>query len=117
LALDKDIPESGTRDEHRVGHCIFKDQIKRVLLYQVYGKKDKGVSAKLLLDECLRDNEVWYEQMGKNLRPIEDLAVSAEFEDDVDFQGSGYVYKCNYIQMICKINIHQRGEWRLYIEY
>ena len=25
LALDKNIPESGTRDEHRVGHCIFKD--------------------------------------------------------------------------------------------
>ena len=35
LALDKAIPESGTRDDHRRGHCIFKDRIKRVLLYQV----------------------------------------------------------------------------------
>ena len=25
LALDKDIPESGTRDEHKIGQCIFKD--------------------------------------------------------------------------------------------
>ena len=47
-------------DEHRVGHCIFKDQIKRVLFYQVANiqVKDGGASAKLLLDRCLRDNEV-----------------------------------------------------------
>ena len=84
LALDKDIPESGTRDEHRVGHCIFKDQIKRVLLYQVSNIQDKGESARELLEGCLRDNEVWYEQMGKNLKILEDLAVSAELEDDED---------------------------------
>ena len=40
---------------------------------------------KKLLDQCLRDNEVWYEQMGKNLRMIEDLAASKELEDDEDF--------------------------------
>ena len=85
MALDKDILESSTRDEHRIGHCTFKDQIKRVLLYQVSSKTDKGASAKLLLDGCQRDNEVWYEQMKKNLRLIEDLAVTAEFEDDEDF--------------------------------
>ena len=48
-------------------------------------KKNKGASAKLLLDGCRRNNEVWYEKMGKNLRLIEDLAVSEEFEDDEDF--------------------------------
>ena len=37
---------------------VFKDRIKHALLYQVSSKKDKGASAKLLLD-CLRDNEVW----------------------------------------------------------
>ena len=47
--------------------------------------KDGGASAKLLLDRCLRDNEVWYEQMGKNLKMIEDLAVSKELVDDENF--------------------------------
>jgi len=63
-------------DEHRGGHCIFKDHIKRVLFYQVANiqVKDGGASAKLLLDRCLRDNEVSYEQIGKNLRLTEDLA-------------------------------------------
>jgi len=76
-------------DEHRVGHCIFKDQIKRVLFYQVANiqVKDGGASAKLLLEVCLRDNEVWYEQMGKNLKLIEDLAASKELVDDEDFLG------------------------------
>ena len=86
MALDKDIPESGTREEHRVGHCIFKDQIKRVLLYQVSNIQDKGESARKLLEGCLRDNEVWYEQMGKNLRMIKDLAAdlaaSKELEEE-----------------------------------
>jgi len=47
--------------------------------------QDKGKSARKLLDGCLRDNEVWCEQMGKNLKLIEDLAV--ELEDDEDFLG------------------------------
>ena len=58
LALDKDIPESSTRDEHRVGHCIFKDRIKRVLLYQVSNIQDKGEYARKLFEGRLRDNEV-----------------------------------------------------------
>ena len=49
--------------------------------------QDKGESAKKLLEGCLRNNEVWYEQMGKNLRLIEDLAASKELEDDEDFLG------------------------------
>ena len=72
-------------DEHRVGHCIFKDRIKRVLLYQVSNKQDKGESARKLLEGCLRDNDFWYEQMGKILRLIEDHA--AVLEDDEDFLG------------------------------
>jgi hypothetical protein len=35
LALDKDISESSTMEEHRKGQCVFKDRSKRVLLYQV----------------------------------------------------------------------------------
>jgi hypothetical protein len=73
-------------DEHRVGHCIFKDRIKRVLLYQVSSEKDKGESARKLLEGCLRDNDVWYEQTGKNLKILEDLSVTAALEDD-DFRG------------------------------
>ena len=85
LALDKDIRESSTKDEQRVGHCIFKDRIKHVLLYQVSSRTNKGESARKLLDGCLRDNEVWYEQMGKNLRLIE--VQAAVLEHDEDFLG------------------------------
>ncbi len=53
MALDKDIPESSTWDEHRIGHCIFKDRIKLVLLYQVSNIQDKGESARKLLKGCL----------------------------------------------------------------
>ena len=65
LELDKDTGESSTRYEHRVGHSIFKDVIKRVLLYQISNIHDKGESARKLLKGCLRDIEVWYEQMGR----------------------------------------------------
>ena len=82
MALDKDIPESSTRDEHRVGHCIFKDRIKRVLLYQVSNIQDKGECARKLFDECLRDNEVWYEQMGRNLRMLEVEAAILEHDEE-----------------------------------
>ena len=84
LALDKAIPESGTMDDHRRGHCIFKDRIKRVILYEVSNIQDKGESATKLLDGCLRDNEVWYEQMGKILRLLEDQ--DAVLEDDGEFE-------------------------------
>ena len=68
LALDKNIPESSSKEDHKRGKCVFKDRIKRVLLHKVSNIQDKGESARKLLDGCLRDNEVWYEQMGKNLR-------------------------------------------------
>ena len=84
MALDKDIRESSTKDEQRVGHCIFKDRIKHVLLYQVSSRTNKGESARQLLDGCLRDNEVWYEQMGKILRLLE--ARDAVLEDDEEFK-------------------------------
>jgi len=73
LALDKDIPESGTRDEHRVRLCIVKDRINI---------QDKRESSRKLLDGCLRDNEVWHEQMGKNLRMIEVEAAILEHNED-----------------------------------
>jgi len=73
LALDKNIPESSSKEDHKRGQCVLKDRIKRFLLYQVSNIKDKGESARKLLEGCLRDNEVWYEQMGKNLKLIEDL--------------------------------------------
>jgi len=84
LALDKAIPESGTMDDHRRGHCIFKDRIKRVLLYEVSNIQDKGESATKLFDGCLRDNEVWYEEMGKILRLLEDR--DAVLEDHEEFE-------------------------------
>jgi len=83
LALDKNIPESSSKEDHKRGKCVFKDRIKRVLLYKVSNIQDKGESARKLLDGCLRDNEVWYEQIGKNLRIIE--VETAVLEHDKTF--------------------------------
>ena len=44
--------------------------------------QDKGESARKLLDGCLNNNEVWYEQMGRNLKLIKDLAASKELEEE-----------------------------------
>ena len=44
--------------------------------YQVSNIQDKGESTRKSLEGCLlRDVEVWYEQMGNNLKLIEDLAA------------------------------------------
>ena len=48
LALDKNIPESSSKEDHKRGQCVFNDPIKRVLLYQVSNIQDKGESARKL---------------------------------------------------------------------
>ena len=85
LALDKAIPESGTRDDHRRGKCVFKDRIKRVLLQELSNIMDRGESATKLLDGCLRDNEVWYEQMGKILSLLEVEAATLEHDKEFEY--------------------------------
>ena len=86
MALDRNIPEYSSKEDHKRGQCVFKDRIKRVLLYQVSNIHDKGESTRKLLEGCPRDNEVWYEQMEKNLKLIEDLVASKELEEE-DFLG------------------------------
>ena len=63
--------------------CI-QGQIKRVLLYEVSNIQDRGESATKLLDGCLRDNDVWYEQMSKILRLSE--AQDAVLEEPEEFE-------------------------------
>ena len=70
LALDQAIPESGTTDDHKPNKCVFKDRIKRVLLYQVHHKEDKGITARNTLRPCLTNNDIWYKVMGENMRLI-----------------------------------------------
>ena len=50
LALDKNISESSSKEDHKRGQCVFKDQIKRVHLHQVSNIQDKEESARKLLD-------------------------------------------------------------------
>ena len=56
LALDKNILESGSKEDHKRGWCVFKHRIKWVLLYQVSNIQDKGEAARKLLGGYLRDN-------------------------------------------------------------
>jgi len=73
LALDRNIPEYSSKEDHKRGQCVFKDRNEHVLLYQVSNIHDKGEFTRKLLEGCPRDNEVWYKQMEKNLKLIEDL--------------------------------------------
>ena len=44
--------------------------------------QDKREYARKLLDGCLRDCDVWYEQMAKNLRMIEVEVAVLEHDED-----------------------------------
>ena len=83
LALDQAIPETGTLQDHKPNQCIFKDRIKRVLLYQVQHCEDKGMSAKKLLQPCLINNDIWYKVMGENMRLITSLEEDFRDSDDL----------------------------------
>ena len=84
LALDQAIPQSGTRDDHKPNKCVFKDRIKRVLLYQVQHVQDMGITAKSTLQPCLINNDIWYKVMGENMRHILSLEQISN-DDNNDF--------------------------------
>jgi len=83
LALDQAIPQSGTMDDHKPNKCVFKDRIKRVLLYQVHHKQDKGTSAMNTLQPCLINNDIWYKVMSENMRFISLCNEEANANNDV----------------------------------
>ena len=66
----KEILESGSKKDHQPNQCIFKERIKRVLLYKVCQMQDKGVSAANVLRTCLINHDIWYDVMHKNLEII-----------------------------------------------
>ena len=73
----------GLGSGHKPNQCIFKDRIKRVLLYQVQHCEDKGMSAKKVLQPCLINNDIWYKVMGENMRLMTSLEEDFRDGDDL----------------------------------
>lgn len=70
MAIGTDIPNCGTMEMHNTGNCLHKDRIKRILLYDLVGSTDCGISAYNRLDPLLRNHRLWIDMMAKNIRKI-----------------------------------------------
>jgi len=70
MAIGADIPNCGTMQMHNTGNCLHKDRIKHVLLYDLVGSTDRGISAYNRLDPLLRNHRLWIDMMADNIRKI-----------------------------------------------
>ena len=70
LPFTPDVPASAKREDHTENKCLYKDRIRRVLLYSVVEQRDKGMSARKLLEPCITNINIWFETFRKALRLI-----------------------------------------------
>ena len=89
LIFAPDTPAKTGLEHHQRGRCLYKDRIRRVLLYKVSPQRDKGLSTRNILQPCSRNSDVWFETMAKNLRQIE-FELELTNNDDVDFLNTSY---------------------------
>jgi hypothetical protein len=64
------IPCRGTVQDHQQQSCPHKSRIKRVLLYHVENKADKGKSARAVLASALQNHTDWFNIMAANIDKI-----------------------------------------------
>jgi len=70
LAMSPIIPCRGTVQDHQQQCCPHKSRIKRVLLYHVENKADKGKSARAVLASALQNHTDWFNIMAANIDKI-----------------------------------------------
>ena len=71
MAIGGDIPNCGTQLQHQQGNCIHKDRIKRILLHDLIGSCDGGISAFRRLEPILQNHRLWIDMMARNIRIIQ----------------------------------------------
>jgi hypothetical protein len=71
MAMSSHIPNRGALDKHKDNRCPLQKRVKRVLLYGVEGKLDKGVSARRVLASALSDHTSWFTTMSQNIKLID----------------------------------------------
>ena len=67
LSLSSLMEEWTSTRNHMPGKCVFKDRIKRILLFEAQNQNDRGLSAMNLLKACLQNENIWFETMTQNL--------------------------------------------------
>ena len=70
LAMSQIIPCRGTVQDHQNETCPHKSRIKRVLLYHVENKADRGQSARSVLASALPNHTDWFNKMAANINMI-----------------------------------------------
>jgi len=70
LAISNRIVDRGTKEDHQRGACPHRKRVKRVLLYGVEKKLDRGESARTLLVSALSNHTHWFAVMAKNIELI-----------------------------------------------
>ena len=70
VAIGREITGCGDMSQHQQGKCVFKDRVKRILLYDFVGRTDRGFAAKRKMDYILQKNEGWFELMAINIKHI-----------------------------------------------
>ena len=70
LAISNHIPDRGTKEDHQHDKCSHQKRVKRVLLYAVENKLDRGRSARQLLVSALSNHMHWFALMAKNIELI-----------------------------------------------
>ena len=81
LAFTPDMPTDTSLEKHQRGKCVYQERIRRVLLYQVASKHDKGQSARNVLEPCARSTDIWFEKMAMNLKQIRFEKMMANNDD------------------------------------
>lgn len=68
-----DIPYSGISQHNSAGECPYKERVKLVLLHDTIGKNDNGETARLRIESCAKNNQLWFRHMHDNLEAIRDI--------------------------------------------
>ena len=71
LSLSTSLQEWNKSKDHMFAKCVFKERIKRILLFDTQNQNDKGISAKKVLQSCLVNESIWFETMAKNISKME----------------------------------------------
>jgi len=72
ISLADPLSEWTRITDHGPGKCLFRERIKRVLLYDVCDSRDKGQSARDLLEPCLVNSKRWFEVMYQNINRLKE---------------------------------------------
>ena len=71
MFIEQNVTNRGKKtNTTRVGNCMYKLRIRRILLHGVKGRTDKGLHAYTLIKDLVNNKVLWYKTMAKHIKPI-----------------------------------------------